>query len=99
MSSVVVSFSKLVEKSEGLTPMLHRENILDKKIPERIATLAKEHSGIALEIAEGDDLFFGDAGDLRWEQELRTAIRKAQEELCEKGEDLPQIDYVIVAPA
>lgn len=99
MSSVVVSFSKLIKKCEGLTPQLHRENILDRKIPERIAALAKEHSGITLEIAEGDDLFFGDADDPRWEKELRAAIQTAQHELWRAGEKLPQIDYFIVAPA
>ena len=95
MSSVVVSFSKLVEKSEGLTPMLHRENILDKKIPERIAALAKEHGGITLEITERDDLFFGDEDDTRWNRELQDAIYAALEEV---GMPRTSIVFATISP-
>lgn len=92
---VVVSFSRLVKNCEGLTPALHRENILDAGVPEQIAMRAKEHGGISLEIAEGDDLFFGDKDDRNWEQELRGAIKTAQESLME-GRNLPQINFIVV---
>ncbi len=95
MSSVVVSFSKLVEKSEGLTPMLRRENILDRKIPEKIAGLAKEHGDITLEIAKGDDLFFGDKDDIRWNKELQDAIYAALEKA---GIPRTAVEFAVTSP-
>lgn len=92
-----VSFGELTAGIEWFTPVSTRERLLDKGVPERIAALAKKHDGITLEVAEGDDLFFGDSQDTGWNEELLAAIRKAQEELCTTGEKLPLITIKTVS--